>query len=130
MSACRRSIRRCRRLLQVVAGYGTALIGKWHLGMLPKFGPAQSGYDHFWGIRTGAIDYYSHKNPRGEDDLWDGEATIQQTGYLTDLLGDRAVEAIEGYAKAAGKPFLLKSRTSTRRTGRGRRRAIRRFPTG
>jgi len=45
----------------------------------------------FLGIRTGAIDYYSHKNPRGEDDLWDGDATIQQTGYLTDLLGDRAV---------------------------------------
>jgi arylsulfatase A-like enzyme len=40
------------------AGYGTTLIGKWHLGVLPKFGPLQSGYDHFWGIRTGAIDYY------------------------------------------------------------------------
>jgi arylsulfatase A-like enzyme len=88
------------------AGYGTTLIGKWHLGMLPKFGPAQSGYDHFWGIRTGAIDYYSHKNPRGEDDLWDGETTIQQTGYLTDLLGDRAVGAIDDYARRR-QPFLL-----------------------
>src|SRR6478752_3142240 len=28
-------------------GYTTALIGKWHLGQLPKFGPLQSGYDHF-----------------------------------------------------------------------------------
>jgi arylsulfatase A-like enzyme len=87
-------------------GYGTTLIGKWHLGMLPKFGPSQSGYDHFWGIRSGAIDYYSHKNPRGEDDLWDGDATIQQTGYLTDLLGQQSVDAIEGYAKQA-RPFLL-----------------------
>ena len=88
------------------AGYGTTLIGKWHLGVLPKFGPSQSGYDHFWGIRTGAIDYYSHKNPRGEDDLWDGEATVQQTGYLTDLLGDKAVGAIETYARQK-QPFLL-----------------------
>ncbi len=88
------------------AGYGTTLIGKWHLGVLPKFGPLQSGYDHFWGIRTGAIDYYSHKNPRGEDDLWDGDTTIQQAGYMTDLLGDRAVHAIERYAERAS-PFLL-----------------------
>ncbi len=88
------------------AGYGTSLVGKWHLGVLPKFGPAQSGYDRFWGIRSGAIDYFSHINPRGEDDLWDGETTIQQAGYLTDLLGDRAVGAIEGYAKRQ-QPFLL-----------------------
>jgi arylsulfatase A-like enzyme len=88
------------------AGYETTLIGKWHLGVLPKFGPSQSGYDHFWGIRTGAIDYYSHKNPRGDDDLWDGDATIQQNGYLTDLLGDRAVSTIENHGKQ-GRPFLL-----------------------
>jgi arylsulfatase A-like enzyme len=88
------------------AGYGTTLIGKWHLGSPPKFGPSQSGYDHFWGIRSGAIDYYSHKNPRGEDDLWDGDTSIQQTGYMTDLLGDQAVGAIEAYAKQS-RPFLL-----------------------
>jgi arylsulfatase A-like enzyme len=88
------------------AGYGTTLIGKWHLGVLPKFGPLQSGYDHFWGIRTGAIDYYSHKNPRGEDDLWDGDAMVHQAGYLTDLLGDKAVGAIEEYARQE-RPFLL-----------------------
>jgi arylsulfatase A-like enzyme len=88
------------------AGYGTTLIGKWHLGMLPSFGPSLSGYDHFWGIRSGAIDYYSHKNPRGEDDLWDGDTNIHQAGYVTDLLGDRAVGAIEGYA-GSGQRFLL-----------------------
>jgi arylsulfatase A-like enzyme len=27
------------------AGYGTTLIGKWHMGLLPKFGPLKSGYD-------------------------------------------------------------------------------------
>src|SRR6185295_16371044 len=36
-------------------GYATSLIGKWHLGMPPLFGPRQSGYDRFWGIRTGAL---------------------------------------------------------------------------
>jgi arylsulfatase A-like enzyme len=88
------------------AGYGTSLIGKWHLGSPPSFGPSLSGYDQFWGIRSGAIDYYSHKNPRGEDDLWDGDSNIRQAGYITDLLGDRAVGVIESYAEQ-GRPFLL-----------------------
>ena len=39
-------------------GYGTTLVGKWPLGVLPDFGPLKSGYDHFYGFRTGAVDYY------------------------------------------------------------------------
>src|SRR5271163_1314192 len=55
------------------AGYGTTLVGKWHLGLLPKFGPLQSGYDHFYGFRGGAVDYYRHSC-----DLWDGDVRIEQ----------------------------------------------------
>ena len=88
------------------AGYATALIGKWHLGVLPTFGPLKSGYDRFWGIRSGAIDYFTHLNSRGAPDLWDGDVPVEQTGYLTDLLGDRAVEVVNGHA-ATGTPFLL-----------------------
>ena len=96
----------CLPSLLRAAGYGTTLVGKWHLGQPPAFGPALSGYDHFWGIRSGAIDYYSHMNPRGEHDLWDGDTPVHQAGYLTDLLGDRAVAAIDGYADGK-RPFLL-----------------------
>jgi arylsulfatase A-like enzyme len=81
------------------AGYGTTLIGKWHLGSLPKFGPLKSGYDHFYGLRGGAVDYYSHASPGARDDFWDDDVPIHQAGYLTDLLGDRAVEVVKGYAK-------------------------------
>src|SRR5579864_8289011 len=88
------------------AGYGTMLIGKWHLGELPKFGPLQSGYDHFYGFRGGALDYYAHNGTDHKDDLWDDNVPIHQTGYLTDLLGSRAVDAINGYA-AARRPFLI-----------------------
>ena len=83
------------------AGYGTTLVGKWHLGLLPKFGPLQSGYDHFYGFREGGSDYYAH-----DSNLWDDDIQAHQTGYLTELLGNRAVEVINGYAKA-GRPFLL-----------------------
>jgi arylsulfatase A-like enzyme len=91
------------------AGYGTTLIGKWHLGGLPNFGPLKSGYDHFWGFRWGALDYFTHKYGIANtdtEDLWDEDVKIHQTGYLTDLMGDRAVKAIGDYAKA-GQPFLL-----------------------
>jgi arylsulfatase A-like enzyme len=83
------------------AGYGTTLIGKWHLGQLPKYGPLQSGYDHFYGFRGGAVDYYTHSN-----DLWDGDVKIEQAGYMTDLLGGHAVDVIRGYADSR-QPFLL-----------------------
>ena len=88
------------------AGYGTTLIGKWHLGALPKFGPLQSGYDHFYGFRGGALDYFAHDGTNHKDDLWDDNVPIHQTGYLTNLLGNRAVDAINGYA-ASRRPFLI-----------------------
>ncbi len=86
------------------AGYGTTLVGKWHLGLLPKFGPLQSGYDHFYGFRGGAVDYYTHANKK--DDLWDDDVQVHQMGYLTDMLGSRAVDVVNGYAKS-GRPFLI-----------------------
>src|ERR1043166_7811809 len=87
------------------AGYGTTLVGKWHLGTLPKFGPLQSGYDHFYGFRGGAVDYYTHASG-DQDDLWDDDAKIDQMGYLTDLLGSHAVNVINNYAKS-GRPFFV-----------------------
>jgi arylsulfatase A-like enzyme len=87
------------------AGYQTALVGKWHLGLLPKFGPLKSGYDHFYGFRGGAVDYYRHGSNQ-KDDLWDDDVQVHQMGYLTDLLGSRAVEVVNGFAKS-GRPFLM-----------------------
>jgi arylsulfatase A-like enzyme len=88
------------------AGYATCLIGKWHLGVLPKFGPLKSGYDHFFGFRSGAVDYYSHMDTRRRHDLWEEDVEVHQVGYLTEQLGARAVKAVNGYAQA-GRPFLI-----------------------
>jgi len=92
------------------AGYSAALIGKWHLGKLPDFGPLQSGYDHFWGFRGGGLDYFTHKSgPANTDteDLWDDDVKVHQNGYLTDLMGAKATAMIADYARTPGRPFLL-----------------------
>jgi arylsulfatase A-like enzyme len=88
------------------AGYATALVGKWHLGLPPNFGPQKSGYDRFYGVRSGAVDYYSHMNARGTHDLWEGEEPVHSGGYMTDLLGDRAVATVNEFA-ARGTPSFL-----------------------
>jgi arylsulfatase A-like enzyme len=89
------------------AGYRTALIGKWHLGFPPTFGPLRSGYDEFFGPMAGGVDYFTHCDSRGAHDLWAGESPLPQDGYLTDLLSRRAVDFVERMAGDPGTPFLL-----------------------
>jgi arylsulfatase A-like enzyme len=87
------------------AGYTTSLIGKWHMGGLPKYGPLKSGYDEFWGLYGGGVDYFTHAFG-GRADLWDGETPIEAAGYTTDLLADATIRTLE---RRAGdrKPFFI-----------------------
>ena len=91
------------------AGYTTALIGKWHLGYPPAFGPLRSGYDDFYGIMAGGVDYFSHCSGKGDHDLFVGEQEHHEVGYLTDLLSHRAVDYIASKAASAkaGQPFFM-----------------------
>lgn len=91
------------------AGYHTALIGKWHLGYPPSFGPRRSGYDEFFGIMAGGVDYFTHCSSSGEHDLYIDEQEHHEVGYLTDVLSQRAVDHVHQRAAdaRAGRPFLL-----------------------
>jgi len=94
------------------SGYATSLVGKWHLGWKPEFGPNRHGFDQFFGVLSGAADYFTHRasdgpgaaSAGGQPDLWENLTPIERVGYLTDLLSDKAIEII---ARPHSKPFFL-----------------------
>jgi len=67
------------------AGYATALIGKWHLGFPPAFGPLKSGYDEFLGLYGGNMTYFTHKSaglfaPPQAHGLYEGDRPVEREG--------------------------------------------------
>jgi arylsulfatase A-like enzyme len=87
------------------AGYATELIGKWHLGFLPEFSPLKSGYDKFFGFFGGTAHYFDH-GAKSRTPLYEDDVPVDRNGYMTNLLGDRAVKTIEGFAKSK-QPFFI-----------------------
>jgi arylsulfatase A-like enzyme len=93
-------------------GYDTSLVGKWHLGWKPEFGPNRHGFDEFFGILSGGADYFTHRSSEGPGaaagtsapDLWENLTPIERPGYLTDLLTDKAIEVI---ARPHSRPFFM-----------------------
>lgn len=87
-------------------GYATALVGKWHLGYKPEFGPNAHGFDYFYGFLSGYVDFYHHTRGDGASDFFENTTPVSDSGYMTDLITARAVRFIEQSA-AAARPFFL-----------------------
>ncbi|HIE99439.1 MAG TPA: sulfatase [Fuerstia sp.] len=87
-------------------GYDTCLAGKWHLGSLPKWGPNHFGFDHSYGSLAGGISPWNHRYKKGDYSItWHrNEGLIEETGHVTDLLTDEAVQWIESRGTS---PFFL-----------------------
>ena len=91
-------------------GYATALIGKWHLGSKPEWGPNHFGFTHSYGSLAGGVTPYSQRYKKGPYSLtWHrNEALIESEGHVTDLLVDEAVTWITNKTAAKqSKRFFL-----------------------
>ena len=85
-------------------GYDTAIIGKWHLGYLPKFSPNRHGFDEFYGILGGNADYFTHKEASELPCFYHNDKPIEEDGYMTDLLTQHAVGWLR---ERSQRPFFL-----------------------
>lgn len=89
------------------AGYVTALIGKWHLGMGAEFHPNRRGFDHFCGMLTGSHHYFPatmnhviERNGTRVDDF--------SSDYLTDFFTDEGLRFIDHQRQSGGgKPWFV-----------------------
>ena len=86
------------------AGYRTGLVGKWHLGHLPRFAPGQHGFDAFYGFRKGEIDYVNHLDSLGNPDWWRNTTPVHDETYSTTLITREAARFIRHNAR---RPFFL-----------------------
>lgn len=86
------------------AGYETALIGKWHLGSRPQHSPVKNGFDHFFGFKSGAADYISHKADGRQHDLYENDVPVYPSGYLTDLFAQKVIAFLKQEHR---QPFFL-----------------------
>jgi len=88
-------------------GYTTGLVGKWHLGELPKFSPLQWGFDEFCGYLGGSHDYFRAETGREKQMAGPILCSFKESGpltYLTDNQGDGCVGFIRRHKD---QPFFL-----------------------
>jgi arylsulfatase A-like enzyme len=84
------------------AGYHTAVIGKWHLGVNPTlFHPNLRGFDRFFGFLDAQHDYINYGGP---DPIQRNGQPVPQGGFLTYALTNQAVSFIHRHAD---EPFFL-----------------------
>ncbi|MPR33041.1 sulfatase family protein [Salmonirosea aquatica] len=93
------------------AGYQTAIIGKWHLGLESPNLPNERGFDTFEGWLGDMMDDYWKHRRHGINYMRDNAKTIDPAGHATDLFTQWAVDYVSNHAKtkqsATAHPFFL-----------------------
>jgi len=88
------------------AGYETAIIGKWHLGLESPNTPNERGFNYFHGWLGDMMDDYWKHRRHDINYMRLNEKTIDPEGHATDLFTDWSVDYIKDQAKNE-KPFFL-----------------------
>lgn len=86
-------------------GYATYMTGKWHVGEMKPDWPNQRGFDHYYGLISGANSYYELLPNRQliEDNQ---PFTPKENYYFTDAISNKSIEYIKENQKT-DKPFFL-----------------------
>ncbi len=89
-------------------GYDTALIGKWHMGSKPEWGPNQHGFAYSYGCLGGVVGAFDHRYQPGSayEKTWHRNGGfIEEKGHVTDLIACDTVQWLK--RERGGKPFFL-----------------------
>lgn len=89
------------------AGYDTAIIGKWHLGLESPNTPNERGFAHFHGFLGDMMDSYTTHRRQGRNYMRLDAEEIDPKGHATDLFSDWAVTYLRQHAKSTNRPFFL-----------------------
>ena len=88
------------------AGYHTAIVGKWHLGLSSPAKPNDRGFDHFHGYLGDMMDdYYNHRR-HGYNYMRLNEKEIDPKGHATDQFTQWSIDYIRQRSKS-NQPFFL-----------------------
>ncbi|TVP98448.1 MAG: N-acetylgalactosamine 6-sulfate sulfatase [Planctomycetaceae bacterium] len=90
------------------AGYSTAIVGKWHLGLESPNLPNERGFDFFHGFLGDMMDSYLTHRRHDVNYMRRNAEVIDPAGHATDLFTDWAIEHVRDQATSADdKPFFL-----------------------
>lgn len=88
------------------AGYHTAIVGKWHLGLESPNTPNERGFDHFHGFLGDMMDSYWHHRRHDNNYLRLNDQVIEAEGHATDLFTDWSIDYLRSRAEETD-PFFL-----------------------
>lgn len=89
------------------AGYRTAIVGKWHLGLEPPNTPNERGFDLFHGFLGDMMDSYLTHLREGRNYMRRDAEVITPAGHATELFTAWAVEYLRERARQPDEPFFL-----------------------